>query len=253
MVMWIAVTIASVGFIRTKNHSSWVGSFILTFALDLCLFDFTILLFAMIKRNNSKLLSLFKLKGFYVDVGSSSIITKEDEAALIAKIRKTLYTDSEKVHINDTSRGLTFANTERHDDGEEHMEDSQGLDITNAREHQEHQDQKSMIEEKEKTVVKSIKIEDFRKEREEEDVFNIDSSKEEKKVPQPKTKISTRTNEKVEKPSQKMDMMNEIDNTNINDLVRDIENIIKKPEPKRNSLTVKDTFSTRSKSRFKKL
>jgi len=247
MLVWIAVTIASVGFTRPRFHNAWIGSFILTVALDIFLFDFVILMFAMIKRNNSKFLALFKLKGFYIDVGPSAIMTPEDEAALIAKIKKSLYTDSEKVGINETSRALTFANSSRDPyRGNDMTEELNGNEVTIQKNH-------SSSEEQNEGEFRAIRLEDFKQERDEDDVFEFSSNKEEKSSNDTKEKIPTREKlQEKEKTKGKLERVSEIDdNTNISDLVKDIERIIK-PQPKKNSMVVKDTYSTRSKSRFKK-
>jgi len=49
-----------------------------------------LLLFAILKKNNSKLLKLPRLKGFYVDTGVASVITPEDEAELLKRAKAVL-------------------------------------------------------------------------------------------------------------------------------------------------------------------
>ena len=58
--------------------------------VDLAILDFLVLLFAMITKNNSKLLKLFRRKGFYIDTGYGSIITAQDEAELLERARRAL-------------------------------------------------------------------------------------------------------------------------------------------------------------------
>jgi len=113
MVFWFLIGVASIGFIQAGNRRSWLGSLILAAALDLFVLDFLILIFAMVKRNNSKLLKCFQRKGYYVDVGDAAVMKHDDEAILMAKIRKVLKKGKKKAEAgvyppNDTSRALTF-------------------------------------------------------------------------------------------------------------------------------------------------
>jgi len=112
MAIWAGVTIVVVGLIRTDYRSTWMGSFLLTALLDVLIFDTLILVFAMMQKNNSKQLKLFKARGFYVDTGAASIYTPEDEAALLAKMKKILHENTLRdMHSADASP--VFANVNR--------------------------------------------------------------------------------------------------------------------------------------------
>jgi hypothetical protein len=128
IVVWFLIGVASVGFIRGGYRGSWLGSLILAAILDLFVLDFVILIFATVKRNNSKLLRCFKRKGYYVDVGSSAIIKSEDEAILLAKIKRVLKQQKKKKKIesgnnaaHDTSRALTFGDKSKMEDNKNYQ------------------------------------------------------------------------------------------------------------------------------------
>jgi len=81
------MTTVLVGFIRREYQGSWVGSFIVTMLFDIMILDFLILIFAVLKNNDSKILHIFRKRGFYVNTGTKAIITQEDIEELLRKAR----------------------------------------------------------------------------------------------------------------------------------------------------------------------
>jgi len=87
MILNFILTTILVGFIRTKFQGSWVGSFMVAMLFDIMILDFLILLFAILKNNDSKILNIFRKRGFYVNTGDKAIITQEDIDELLRKAR----------------------------------------------------------------------------------------------------------------------------------------------------------------------
>jgi len=194
MLVWFLIGLASIGFIRAGFRGSWLGSLILTAALDLFVIDFLILIFAMVKRNNSKFLKCFQRKGYYVDVGSAAVMKNDDEIVLMAKIRKVLKKSKKKdqndLHPNDTSRALTFGDKSHLDENKgykiEEMEDlneSVEVDANN------HLSPEMEIQEDEVALNSKNQIED----QDQEQNINIEEDK--------KQVAETRGNRDAEKPS----------------------------------------------------